>query len=353
MKKPLILAIETSCDETSVAVVRGSREVLANEIFSQIPLHRELGGVVPEVAARAHLPKILPLVRRALEVSGVKKEELAAIAATVEPGLIGSLLVGIETARWLALIWKKPFLPVNHIDGHLASVELERGSPTRWPVVALSVSGGHNELFLLRSPREKELLGETLDDAAGEAFDKAARLLGLGYPGGPEISRAAARWKEKEEELFVKSQKLKVVQPLPRPFLSPSWRQEENFNFSFSGLKTALLRELEKEGEISPARRDFFAWDFEEAATEPLAEKLAVAARRFSAREVWLTGGVSANQRLREKIAEKLDAEFSSRPAAEKPVFLFPRKLSFCGDNAAMIGAAAFFFGEEESFKES
>lgn len=347
-----ILGIETSCDETAAAVVEDGQKVLSNVIASQVKLHAQTGGVVPEVAAREHVIKILPVIEAAL-----RKNTIDAIAVTQGPGLISSLLVGTNTATVLTRVLNKPLIPVNHIEGHIYANWLERDD-IQFPIMVLTVSGGHNELILMREHGIFEEVGTTLDDAAGEAFDKVARLLGLGYPGGPAISKIA----EKGDPTRFK---------LPRAWLKPS------FDFSFSGLKTAVIRELEKvRGKIT----DQFRWDlaasFQEAVTEVLAEKLVVAAtattneiphahtrggkdwvswapiplsggdaslqnRNAAAgrlvREMHLAGGVSANNALREKTKEKLIERKLSIS------FRYPKKMEFCTDNAAMIAAAAYF----------
>ncbi len=337
----LILGIETSCDETSAAVVEadlGTSTKLAvrsNIIASQIELHRKTGGVVPEVAAREHVMKVLPVIEEALEVAGVamarggalRLDDIDAIAVTARPGLISSLLIGTSTANVLALLGKKPLIPVNHIEGHIAANWLDRdlvADPVIFPVVVLTVSGGHNELVLMRDTATFESLGSTRDDAAGEAFDKVARLIGLPYPGGPEISRLA---KEGNPHGY----------PLPRAL----WN--EGYDFSFSGLKSAVARLVEKEGDV--LRRADLAASFQEAVCDVLSEKLVRAAVQYGAKEVHLAGGVSANRRLREmvegKVKELGTGERDSSLRSES--VRFPAKIEYCTDNAAMIAAAGYF----------
>lgn len=322
MTSVLILGIETSCDETSAAVVRDGREVLSNVISSQIELHRKTGGVVPEVAAREHAVKLFPVIDSALKKAGISRksapEKLYAIAVAKGPGLMTSLLMGMNAATTLALAWKLPLIPVNHIEGHIYANFTE--SSPKFPIVVLTVSGGHNELILWKGHGKYQFLGSTLDDAAGEAFDKVARLLGLSYPGGPEIQKIA---KHGDPTIF----------PLPIPY-------PQTFDFSFSGIKTAvlyLLRDLENAGKkITPQIRHDIAASFQESVCEVLSEKLIQAAKKFCAKEIHLAGGVSANTRLREIILKKMQRENF------KIKFRCP-PLSLCTDNAAMIAMAGYF----------
>lgn len=322
----LILSIETSCDETSVALVRDGREVLSNIIASQIAKHSETGGVVPEVAAREHMKVIMPVLREAMKEAKVTWEDIDAIAVTKEPGLIGSLIVGRITAAVLAFAKDKPLLEVNHIHGHIyAPWLLAEGEPAlalplpEYPIIVLTVSGGHNELVLMEGPGQFKLLAETVDDAAGEAYDKVARLLGLGYPGGPAIEERA---KMGNPKVF------KFPIALPR-----------GKNFSFSGLKTAVLYHL-KENEDRLNDASFVnntAAGFQEAIVDALVSKLMQAVRTQKVKEVHLTGGVSANRFLRRRIEEALGV------LSDPPLFRVPKRMSYCTDNAAMIGAAAFY----------
>ncbi len=320
----LILAIETSCDETSVAVVRDGREVLSNIIASQISKHSETGGVVPEVAAREHIKVMMPVLREAMGEAKLDWKDIDAIAVTKEPGLIGSLIVGRISAAALAFAKDKPLLEVNHIHGHMYSTWLLAAgeslpSPTpEYPILVLTVSGGHNELVLIEGPSQFKLLGESVDDAAGEAYDKVARLLGLGYPGGPAIEERA---------------KLGNPKAVKFPIAIP---QEENF--SFSGLKTAVLYHLKENADrLSDAGFvNDVAASFQEAVVEALVMKLIRAVKAHPVKEVHLTGGVSANRFLRGRIEEELSR------VADAPLFRFPQKMSYCTDNAAMIGAAAY-----------
>lgn len=317
-----ILAIETSCDETAAAIVEDGYNVLANVIASQIDLHAKTGGVVPEVAARCHVLKMPAVLDECLEEAKCNWDDIDAIAVTKGPGLVSSLIIGTETASVISYVMNKPLIPMQHIVGHVYSNWLNVEEEIQFPVLILTVSGGHNELILMRGHHNFEVLGETRDDAAGEAFDKVARLLGLGYPGGPAISKLA----EKGDAKTVK---------LPRIML-----EKGSFDFSFSGLKTAVLNEVKRnEGKISEKMKADIAASFQEAVVEVLAEKLILAAKRFPVKELHLAGGVSANKRLRETVLEKLEVE---KPGM-KATFRFPKSIAYCTDNAAMIASAAYF----------
>lgn len=314
-----ILAIETSCDETSVSLVEDGRKVLSNVIASQISKHAPNGGVVPEVAAREHISAMIPVLREALSEAGLTWDEVDAIAVTKEPGLVGSLVVGRMTASALAFALNKPLIEVNHVHGHMYSSWLGESAAPEFPVLILTVSGGHNELVLMRGHGQFEMVAETLDDSAGEAFDKIARLLGLGYPGGPAIEERA-----------------KLGNPAAVKF-PVALRGEKNF--SFSGLKTSVFYYL-KENEARLSDEHFVndtAAAFQEAVVNALVEKLMLAVEEYAPREVHLTGGVSANRFLRGRIEEELSR------LRDAPLFRSPVKIEYCTDNAAMIGAAAFF----------
>lgn len=308
-----ILGIETSCDETAAAVVEEGRLILSNVIASQIELHAPYGGVFPELAARAHIETIVPVVETALQEAHLGWQDLDAVAVTYGPGLPGSLLVGLNFAKGVALGRKLPLVPVNHLEGHLyahwLNAEGTAGSPP-FPLLALIVSGGHTELVLMRDHGQYQPVGSTLDDAAGEAFDKVARMLDLGYPGGPAIEKAAQHGN-------------------PRAFDFPRAWLPGTFDFSFSGLKTEVLRTLSRYNGPRPLRliADMAA-SFQAAVVEVLAVKTAQAAREFGAACVALSGGVSANTALRSAM----------RSRAGVPVFMLPPIL--CTDNAAMIAAA-------------
>ena len=330
-RESLVLAIESSCDETGVALVAGGRRILAQAVASQIVLHAPAGGIVPEVAARAHLRWIVPVLTDVLDTAGVGISEVDAIAVTAGPGLAGSLLVGIAFAKTLAWAHERPLVGVNHLEGHLYAAwlldpdEPERPAPP-FPLVALVASGGHTFLVEMRDHLAYRLLGETVDDAAGEAFDKAGRLLGLGYPGGPAIATAAADARQRDATL-------------PRAWLGPS------YDFSFSGLKTALRRAVESElaaagrpasdagGRLDAARVSELAWGVQEAIVDVLATKTLRAADETAARAIVLGGGVASNMALRERIAIG---------SAARGLPLFVPRPGLCTDNGAMIGAAGW-----------
>lgn len=330
-----ILSIETSCDETAAAIVEDGRKVLANVIASQIDLHAKTGGVVPEVAAREHVLKMMPVLNECLEVAKCDWDDIEAVAITRGPGLISSLIIGTETASVISYVKNKPLIPIQHIVGHIYSNWLFESdgadeSEPEFPILILTVSGGHNELILMTGHHKFEVLGETRDDAAGEAFDKVARILGLGYPGGPAISKLA---------MIGDATRFK----LPRTYL-----EKGSLDFSFSGLKTAVLNEVKRnEGKVDEKFRADMAASFQETTVEVLSEKLMMALSKFpEVKEVHLAGGVSANKRLREIISEKLEKLNNSKPNANllrKFLFRHPKDFSYCTDNAAMIAAAGYY----------
>jgi N6-L-threonylcarbamoyladenine synthase len=325
-----ILGIESSCDETAAAVVVDGRTIASNIVASQIDLHAEYGGVFPEVASRAHAEAISPVVEQAMAEADITFQQLDCIAVTRGPGLIGSLLVGINYAKGVALMTGKPLLGINHLEGHVYSLWLTQPfREVNFPVLVLIVSGGHTELLLMRGYDKYERLGGTLDDAAGEAFDKVGRLLALPFPGGPHIERAGRNGNTKA-------------------FDFPRAKRDESYDFSFSGLKTAVMREVTvqpsaaaRQGRVkgdekrAQLRSDISVNDvaasFQEAVTDILVEKTARAAKEHGATEIFLAGGVSANQMLRQKM----------RKETELPVRYPP--LNLCTDNAAMIAAAAYY----------
>jgi N6-L-threonylcarbamoyladenine synthase len=314
----LVLGIETSCDETSAAVVADGRTICANVIASQADLHAAWGGVVPEVASRQHVQWIVPVIRAALDEAGCRLQEIAAVAVTRGPGLAGSLLVGLSAAKALAFAIDKPLLGVNHLEGHIYANWLGADTP-EFPLICLIVSGGHTDLIYMPDHLTYQRIGGTRDDAAGEAFDKVARILGLGYPGGPAIERAAAE--------------SSAPTMLPRAWLP------ETFDFSFSGLKAAVAR-LAASGQITDVAA--MAAGFQDSVVDVLIEKTANAAAQFGARTVLLAGGVAANQRLCRRLAERLSL-----------TMLVPTP-RLCTDNAAMIAAAAHWRitrGERHDFE--
>lgn len=306
----LVLGIETSCDETAVGIVADGRRLLTNIVASQAAVHARYGGVVPEVASRHHIEAMIPVVKAALAEAGCKPSDLDAIAVTAGPGLAGSLLIGLNTAKGLAYAWSKPLIGVNHLEGHFYANWLS-SEPPPLPAVALIVSGGHSEIIYAAAHGDYKLLGRTRDDAAGEAFDKAARVLGLGFPGGPAIERAS-----------------REAGPRP-PRLPRAWLGHSS-DFSFSGLKTAVMK-VAQESNVSVAD---IAAGFQTAVIDVLVKKTVAMAREYDARSVLLSGGVAANGPLRAALRE-------SSPV---PVWVPPPVL--CTDNGAMIAAAGFFRAE-------
>ncbi|HLU42687.1 MAG TPA: tRNA (adenosine(37)-N6)-threonylcarbamoyltransferase complex transferase subunit TsaD [Microthrixaceae bacterium] len=307
----LILGIETSCDETAAACVRGGVDVLSSVVSSQVDLHARYGGVVPEIASRAHNELIIPVTAQALVEAGLRGEDVHAVAATTGPGLIGALLVGVAAAKALALTWGVPFVAVNHLEAHLYAALLE-DPDLEFPLVVLIVSGGHTMLVSMEDHGRYRLLGQTLDDAAGEAFDKVARFLGLGYPGGPAIDRVAM---EGDPEAI----------DFPRSMI------DDGLDFSFSGLKTAVVNHVRKHPEVSTAD---VAASFQAAVVDVLVEKSRRAAREAGATALALGGGVAANSLLREQF---LGA------CAEDGIQGFLPSRAMCTDNAAMVAAAGWY----------
>lgn len=305
-----ILAIETSCDETAAAVVVGGDRVVSSVVSSQIDLHARFGGVVPEIASRAHVELCVPVVDQALVEAGVTPAELDVVAATHGPGLVGALLVGVSTAKALAVTWGLPYIGVNHLEGHLVAASLEEPD-LEPPLVVLLVSGGHTLLVAMRSPTDYEVLGATLDDAAGEAYDKVARYLGLGYPGGPVIDRLASEGDPGALDL-------------------PRAMRGDNLDFSFSGLKTAVVNAVRRNPDLPAAD---IAASFQAAVVDVLVDKARRAAAQVGAKGICLGGGVAANSALRARIAEV---------CAAGGLRAYVPSLAMCTDNAAMIGAAAW-----------
>lgn len=314
-----ILGIETSCDETAAAVVRDGREIVSNVVASQARIHEQYGGVFPEVASRQHILHIVPVLREALAQASLTLEQVGAVAVTYGPGLAGSLLVGVNTAKALALAEDLPLIGINHLEAHIYANWLDTDKEVRFPIVCLIASGGHTNLVLMTDHGEYRSLGQTLDDAAGEAFDKVARLLGLGYPGGPEIQSAA---KGGDASAF----------DLPRAWLKGT------YDFSFSGLKTAVLylvRDYDaKDGALEAGDglpvADMAA-SFQAAVVEVLVEKTRVAAEESGAQQVLLAGGVAANALLRQEMTERVNV----------PVLCPPPE--HCTDNAACVAAVGWF----------
>jgi len=339
----LILGIETSCDETAAAVVRDGREVLSNVVASQDALHERYGGVVPEIACRAHVAAIVPGVRESLERAGIGLSQIDAVAVTHRPGLIGSLMIGLTAAKTLAWLLDKPLVGVNHLHAHMYAVMLQAPAPEdgaqtgpdaprirpEYPLIGLVVSGGHTSIFYSRTETEHRIIGRTTDDAAGEAFDKVAKILGLGYPGGPPVDRLA-RSGDRNAVRF------------PRTYLEPG-----SLDFSFSGIKTAVLYHCWGQNAIGLRRasaadlppplteqeRADVAASFQEAVVDVIVDKTVDAARRYRVRWVAVGGGVACNSRLRARLVQAASAN-------DVRVAIPPPRL--CLDNAAMVGGIAY-----------
>lgn len=307
-----IMAIETSCDETACAVVKNGREVLANVVASQIKTHEKYGGVIPEIAAREHLEAINVVIDEAFEQSGLKPENITAFAGTVGPGLVGSLLVGLNAAKTLSLVYDKPFIGINHLNAHVCANYID--TDLKPPFIALLVSGGHTQIIEVKSHSEQRIIGETIDDAVGEAYDKVARLIGLPYPGGPLLDKLA---KEGNPHAY----------KLPEGKVS-------GYDFSFSGLKTAVLRlvqSLKKDNEEFPTN-DICA-SFQETVSATLLKKVKAALEETGYKQVVLAGGVAANSEIRRKFFELENEGYKVNAPAMK----------YCTDNAAMIASCAYF----------
>jgi len=331
-----VLGIETSCDDSACSVVEDGTTVLSYALSSQIDIHSKTGGVVPEVAAREHILNILPVLDQSLSSAGLSWDDIDAIAVTKGPGLISSLIIGTETASVISYVKNLPLIPVQHIKGHIFSNWLDRkGDEPKFPLIVLTVSGGHNELILMRDYDDFEVLGETIDDAAGEAYDKVARILGLGYPGGPIISKMAL---DGNPDKF----------DLPR-----SWMGKDNLNFSFSGLKTSILNlfkdyidknNISSHLGLDPKFISDLSASFQKACNEVLAKKLLIAfLKNPDVKEVHLAGGVSANQNLRFEIEKLFEGRIK---------FRYPVHIKYCTDNASMIASAGYFlykyYGEKK-----
>ncbi len=309
----IILAIESSCDETACAIVKNGREVLSNVVASQIKTHQKFGGVVPEVAAREHLEAINLVIKEAFDQSGLKPSDITAIAATAGPGLVGSLLVGLNAAKALAITYDKPFIGVNHLNAHVCANYIDTNLEP--PMIALLISGGHTQIIKVKSYLEQEIIGETIDDATGEAYDKVARLLGLPYPGGLNLDRMAPSGN-------------------PKAFALPQAKVQGKYDFSFSGLKTAVLnltRKLEKEQGTIP--REDVAASFQECITATLFKKTLKAAEDYGIKQIVLGGGVAANSEIRKKFFSLQDKGYK----------IFAPAMKYCTDNAAMIASSAYF----------
>lgn len=319
-----ILGIESSCDETAAAIVEDGKKLLSNVVVSQIDIHKEYGGVIPEIAARSHIEAINPVINKALAEANLTIDDVDAIAVTYAPGLIGSLLIGTLAARTLAILHHKPLVKVQHVEGHVYANFLNEKQP-EFPLLALIVSGGHSQLVLFKDHGNYELLGQTNDDAIGEAFDKVAKILGLPYPGGPAIARAA-----KDGDKF--------------KYHLPDAKLKHPYDFSFSGLKTAVLRAVQKEVGVSYDFPSFklkdklktseindFAASFQYTAIKTLVTKTVKAYNEFQPKSVVIAGGVAANQELREQLKAALPIDIDYAP------------ISLCTDNAAMIATLGYY----------
>ena len=309
----LILGIETSCDETGIALYDSNKGLLGHTLHSQIDLHAEYGGVVPELASRDHIRYIIPLINQLLNKTSVAKEAINAIAYTAGPGLSGALLVGSTVGESLSFALGIPSIPVHHLEGHLLAPMLEDTKPV-FPFLALLVSGGHTQIIHVKRIGQYDIVGDTLDDAAGEAFDKTAQLLGLGYPGGAALSKLAESGKPKYD--------------LPKPML-----HSKDFDFSFSGLKTAVLTLVKKQPELTDIIKANIAASFQESITEVLIYKTLKAMNSLNLNQIVVSGGVGANKQLREKL---------TKSSQENNFKLFFPSLEFCTDNGAMIALAGY-----------
>jgi len=319
-----VLGIETSCDETAISIVEDGTKVLTNVIASQIEIHKETGGVVPEVAAREHILNIIPTLKKAFAETNLTWDDIDVIACAPGPGLISALLTGTLTANTLALVKQKPLVPVHHILAHIYGNWLDRDQNSKFPILILTVSGGHNDLVLMKDHGDFIQLGTTRDDAAGEAFDKVAKLLGLGYPGGPAIQKAATNGDENTYNF-------------PQAKLG-----QDNFDFSFSGLKTAVLYEIQKTygkdfdpRNLDPSFVNNVGASFQRTVSETLISRLIQAAKLHNPKEIHIAGGVSANTYLRNYAEHELE-QFNV------PI-KYPVKIQYCTDNAAMVASCGYF----------
>lgn len=324
-----ILGIETSCDETSASIVEGQSDsirILSSVVSSQVKLHAKWGGVVPNLAAREHLKNIVPVLKLTLEKAGMAPSDLDLIAVTNGPGLIPALLIGTSSAKTLSYVWKKPLIGIHHIEGHIAANFIngtgKASKKIKFPILCLVVSGGHTQLVLMKDHIKYEIIGQTLDDAAGEAFDKVARILDIGYPGGPAVSKIAEKYDPRNAKYEIQ---------LPRPMLN-----RNNFDFSFSGLKTAVLYETKKHPDLSKDKKYIITvcHEFQQASIDVLVSKTIKAAKKYNPETIMLAGGVSANSELRRQLGEAIQKNI---PDTE---YQMP-EIKYTGDNAAMIATAA------------
>ena len=322
MKKDYhILAIETSCDETAAAIIKNGKEIVTNIVASQIESHKRFGGVVPEIASRHHVEQITIVIEAALVKSEMSWNDIDAVAVTEGPGLVGALIIGVNAAKAIAFAKGKPLIAVHHIAGHIYANRLEK--EFEFPLLALIVSGGHTELVIMKNHGEYEVIGETLDDAAGEAFDKVARVLEIPYPGGPRIDKLAQIGNESIE--------------FPR-----AWLEKGSYHFSFSGLKSSVINYIHNKNQKNElVNKEDIAASFQASVVEVLTEKTYAAAKKYNVKQVIIAGGVAANSGLRHSLEEKF---------SETSIPLLIPPLNLCTDNAAMIGAAASILYEKEIF---
>lgn len=324
-----ILGIESSCDETAASVVRDGRIILSNVVNSQIDIHSLYGGVVPEVAARSHIEVVNPVINQALSDADLNWNDIDAIAVTYAPGLIGSLLVGTLAARTLAVLKNKPLYPIHHVESHVYANFLNKNQP-KFPILALIVSGGHSQIVLFKDHGDYELLGQTQDDAVGEAFDKVAKIIGLPYPGGPSIANAAKLGN-------------------PDAYKLPKAKMPHPYDFSFSGLKTAVLRAVQREagvdisfpssgltGLLNDQQRNDFAASFQKTAVETLVDKMKSAFDIYQPNSVVIAGGVAANLELRKSLSKRIPIDIEYAPA------------NLCTDNAAMVATLGYYYAQKK-----
>ena len=320
MKDVNILAIESSCDETSMAIIKNGNEVVSFTVLTQMDTHAEFGGVVPEIASRMHTENITMVLDETMKKSGLTKDDINAIAVTYAPGLLGSLLVGLECAKTIALVWNKPLIKVNHTIGHIYANNLVK--KMEFPLLALIVSGGHTDMVIMERDYDFKILGSTLDDSIGEVYDKVARVLGLKYPGGPNVEKLAKLGKS--------------TYNLPKPV------NDNTYNFSFSGLKSAVINLVHNETQRGNAlRKEDLACSFQTVAIDELVRKTELAIKNTNIKHMIVAGGVSANSYLREEVKKVCD---------KYEVDLSVPDLKYCTDNAAMIGAAAYPLYLKEEF---
>lgn len=327
-----ILGVETSCDESAASLIYGKNNqvrVLSHIISSQIKIHEQYGGVIPEVAAREHLINLIPTIDKAIKKAKIKIKDIDALAVTKGPGLVSSLMAGTETIKSFSLAWQKPIIAINHLSGHIYANFIETKKEIRFPLISLIVSGGHTLLVYMKNHHNYKIIGETKDDAAGEAYDKGAKMLSLSYPGGPIISKKASLYQKKATNLI-----------FPRPMIN-----KDNLDFSFSGLKTALYYQLKKDKNWQK-RINEYCFYYQEAINDVLIKKSLKAIKKYNTKSFLLSGGVSANLDLRESMKKQIRLNFSK-------VDFFVPKLKYTTDNASMIASAAYFVykkNKEKSF---